>query len=305
MQKSKIDSLVATRLIGFAGLSLIATTFFFATVGNNLPAAGAANPEQLIDACWQETFKEEFDELRLWNPETRTGDWKTSYIWGSDIRINNELQYYIDPAQHGYSPFSLNDSILTITARPTPPDLRSKINNMPYISGALTTEEGFSQKFGRFEVRAKVPRGKGLWSAFWLLPSFESWPEGVAILPEIDVMESLGNEPNTFHTTLHTNQTGKLTSHAYDHTVDSRLSENFHLYSVVWTAETVSWYFNATKVAEHPTPKDFTQPKHFLLNLAVGGNWPGNPDSSTRFPAEYKIDYVRAWQPTKVSDPSC
>jgi len=56
---------------------------------------------------------------------------------------------------------------------------------MPYISGALTTEEGFSQKFGRFEVRAKVPRGKGLWSAFWLLPSFESWPEGVAILPEI------------------------------------------------------------------------------------------------------------------------
>jgi len=196
LQKSIVDSLVKTRLIGFAGLLsgllLIATTFFFATASNDLPAAAATNPEQLIDACWQETFKEEFDELRLWNPETRTGDWKTSYIWGSDIRINNELQYYIDPAQHGYSPFSLNDSILTITARPTPPDLRSKINNMPYISGALTTEEGFSQKYGRFEVRAKVPRGKGLWSAFWLLPSFESWPEGVAILPEILLKRSVG-----------------------------------------------------------------------------------------------------------------
>ena len=108
MQKSKVDSLVKTRFIGFAGLLsgllLIATTLFFATASNDLPAAATANPEQLIDACWQETFKEEFDELRLWNPETRTGDWKTSYIWGSDIRINNELQYYIDPAHMDTAP---------------------------------------------------------------------------------------------------------------------------------------------------------------------------------------------------------
>ena len=269
------------------------------------PADAKDSPAVLYDVCWSETFSEDFDDLSLWNPETRTGDWKTSYIWGNDIRINNELQYYIDPAQHGYNPFSLQDSILTITARPTPPDLRSKVNNMPYISGVLTTEEGFSQKYGRFEVRAQVPRGKGLWSAFWLLPSFDQWPEGVAILPELDVMESIGHEHNTFHTTLHTNQTGQLTSHPYDHTVTQKLSDDFHRYAVVWTENVVTWYFNDNKVAEHPTPDDFTRPKHFLLNLAVGGNWPGAPDNNTRFPANYRIDYVKAWQPSDSSDPRC
>lgn len=269
------------------------------------PSTAAGNPETLIDACWENTFTDEFDQLRLWNAETGTGDWKTSYIWGSDIRINNELQYYINPRKHGYNPFSLNDGILTITAQPTPPDLRSKVNNMPYISGVLTTEEGYSQKYGRFEAFAKVPRGKGLWSAFWLLPSFDQWPEGVAILPEIDVMESLGNEANTYHTTLHTNQTGKLTSHPYDHTVKQRLGDDFHLYSVVWTSEKVSWYLDKRKVAEHPTPKDFTEPKHFLLNLAVGGNWPGNPDSNTPFPAKFEIDYVKAWQPLSTDEARC
>lgn len=268
-------------------------------------AAEATHPTTLHDECWSPTFTEDFNELSLWNPETRTGDWKTSYIWGSDIRINNELQYYVDPREHGYNPFSLTDGILTISARPTPPDLLARVNNLPYISGALTTEEGFSQKYGRFEARLKVPRGKGLWAAFWLLPSFEQWPEGVAVLPEIDVMESLGNEPATFHTTLHTNQSGKLTSHPYDHTGQTVLSSDFHLYSAVWTAEKVSWYFNRRKVAEHPTPADFTRPKHFLLNLAVGGNWPGNPDVNTRFPARYEIDFVKAWVQADTNASRC
>lgn len=251
--------------------------------------------ETIVESCWQNSYTENFDELSLWNPETNTGAWKTSYIWGSDIIINNELQYYVDPRTHSYNPFSIDQGILTISAVRTPIELLSQVKNMPFVSGVLTTEKGFSQKYGRFEARLRVPKGQGLWSAFWLLPSFDQWPDGVAVLPEIDVMESLGHETKTFHTTLHTNQTGKLTSHPYDHTKNEVISDDFHLFSVVWDAKTVKWYYDKKKVAEHETPADFTRPVHFLLNLAVGGTWPGHPDRTTKFPARYQVDYVKAF----------
>ncbi len=284
-------------------MKLLSAIGVSATIGLlSLPLLSAKVAAQAInDACWQQSFSDDFNTLDLWDANTGTGQWKTSYIWGSDIIINNELQYYIDPRTHGINPFSIDNGILNITAQKTPAALVESVKNQPYISGSLTTENGFSQKYGRFEARVKVPRGKGLWSAFWLLPSFDQWPEGVAVLPEIDVMESLGHEHNTFHTTLHTNQNGKLESHPYDHTINTRISDNFHLYSVIWTPEKVEWYLDKQKVASHPTPSDFTQPVHFLLNLAVGGTWPGSPDRSTVFPASYQVDYVRAF----VEKPSC
>jgi len=263
-------------------------------VATTRPAWASNAPKQLDDLCWDERFRDDFNSIDYWNADTQTGQWRTRYIWDRDTIINNELQYYIDPKIHGLSPFAINDGILEITARRTPDSLKAKVNNAPFVSGVLTSEYGFSQKHGRFEVYAKVPRGRGLWSAFWLLPSFDRWPEGVAVLPEIDVMENLGHEPRTFHTTLHTNQNGKLESFPYDHTVRQVLSDKYHLYSVVWTEHSVDWYLDKRWVASHPTPKDFTRPVHFLLNLAVGGSWPGNPDSNTRFPATFSVDFVRA-----------
>lgn len=259
--------------------------------------ASIKGPETLNDSCWQVSFEDSFDELSLWSEpaEAGTAQWRTQYIWPRDTIINDEQQFYIDPTLHGISPFTINDGVLSIIAQPTPRALRGVVAGQPYVSGLLTTEKGFSQQYGRFEVRAKVPEGQGLWSAFWLLPSFESWPQGVAVLPEIDVMEHLGHQPTVFHTTLHTNQTGPLTSHPYDHTEDVSLTEGFHTYSVVWTAESVNWYLDGQWRAAHPTPQDFTRPVHFLLNLAVGGSWPGSPDATTEFPASYDIDYVRAY----------
>jgi beta-glucanase (GH16 family) len=255
------------------------------------------------DACWTLTFNEPFNELILWSPGNPDGRWKTSYIWEREIIINEELQYYVDPEIHGVSPFTIQDGILSITASRTPPEITEKYKlEQDYISGVLTTENNFSQKYGRFEARLKLPKGTGLWSAFWLLPSFEQWPEGIAILPEIDVMEHLGHEPSTFHTTLHTNQSGELESFPYDHTVKEDLTEDFHVYSVVWTPKDVTWYIDQEKVAHHPTPEDFTWPVHFLLNLAVGGSWPGNPDRTTQFPAHYEIDYVRAYRDNKTCE---
>jgi len=251
----------------------------------------------LDDACWSLSFEDSFDTLSLWDESDSdsTGLWRTRYIWGRGTIINNEQQFYLDPSEHDYSPFQIDDSVLSITATPTPRALRGVVEGQPYVSGVLTTEKSFAQQYGRFEVSAKVPSGQGLWSAFWLLPSFKQWPEGIAVLPEIDVMEHLGHQLNTYHTTLHTNQTGPLTSHPYDHTVKQRLTDNFHLYSVVWTPQSVSWYLDGQWKVSHPTPTDFTRPVHFLLNLAVGGNWPGSPDGSTQFPARFDVDYVRAW----------
>ncbi len=258
--------------------------------------AQSKSTAELDDSCWVETFSDEFDSIDFWDAQTQTGQWRTRYIWDRNIIINNELQYYIDPVEHGVSPFSTDNGILNITADRTPQELIGKVEGQDYVSGVLTSENGFAQKYGRFEASAKVPGGKGLWSAFWLLPSFDQWPEGVAVLPEIDVMENLGNENRTYHTTLHTNQNGKLESHPYDHTFKTDLTKDFHLYSVVWTPEKVDWYFDKKWVASHPTPQDFTRPVHFLLNLAVGGSWPGNPDRRTKFPATYSIDYVKAFK---------
>ena len=266
-----------------------------------LPGAAMAaidHSAPLDDRCWDQTFVEDFDTLDLYSSDTPDGRWKPGYIWSSDVIINQELQYYIDPSQFDdrYSPFSIDDGILTIEARPTPPEIASEVASQPYVSGVLTTENDFNQRWGRFEANIKVPAGRGLWSAFWLLPSFDQWPDGVAVLPEIDVMEFLGHEVRTVHTTLHTNQNGPLESHTFDHRTRDDLSARFHRYSVVWTADQVHWYLDREHLVSHPTPQDYTRPVHFLLNLAVGGTWPGNPDSRTRFPARMQVDSVTAWE---------
>ncbi|NND91918.1 MAG: glycoside hydrolase family 16 protein [Granulosicoccus sp.] len=259
------------------------------------PVSAQTGKQPLNDSCWELSFEDSFDELSLWKEESSEGLWRTRYIWPRDVIINEEQQFYIDPQVHGVSPFTVVDGVLSITATPTPAALQDKVSGQPYISGVLTTEKSFNQKYGRFEVSAQPPKGQGLWSAFWLLPSFNQWPEGVAVLPEIDVMEHLGHQPATYHTTLHTNQTGPLTSHPYHHSQGADLSDDFHLYSVVWTPESVSWFLDGQWKASHPTPEDFTRPVHFLLNLAVGGSWPGSPDATTEFPAKFRIDFVRAW----------
>jgi len=254
--------------------------------------------DQLNDQCWNTTFFEPFDDLRLASDSDDGQGWTTQYIWDRSTIINNELQYYVDPSSHPVNPFSVSDGVLTISATRTPENLLATTDGQEYISGVLTSRNWFEQKHGRFEVFAQVPKGQGLWSAFWMLPTHKQWPQGIAILPELDVMEHLGHQANTFHTTLHTNQSGKLTSHPYDHNRLADLTQGFHLYSTVWTDKEVSWYLDGKLKATHPTPSDFDNPKHFLLNLAVGGSWPGSPDDRTQFPAEYKVDYVRAMEPS-------
>lgn len=251
----------------------------------------------LESQCWTSTYIDEFDDLKLRDESTGEGQYDTRYIWDRETRINEELQYYIDPRLHqGVSPFSTSNGQLSITAAKTPAQLSGAVDAADYVSGVLTSRNGYSQQYGRFEVRAKMPAGRGLWPAFWLLPTFKQWPQGIAVLPEIDVMEFLGHEPNTYHTTVHSNQTGKLESFPSDQNGLPDLTTDFHTYTVVWTEKTIEWFFDGRRVKQHRTPDDLHVPMHFLLNLAVGGKWAGAPDRQTQFPASFLIDYVKIYK---------
>ncbi|WP_081928722.1 family 16 glycosylhydrolase [Microvirga sp. BSC39] len=235
-------------------------------------------------------FSEEFNtSLSLFNGTS--GTWKTTYFWGDrTLSGNNEQQFYVDPSYKnlGLNPFSVADGALTITAQKASPEVQAQINNLPYTSGVITSEQSFSMQYGYFEMRAELPAGSGLWPAFWMLPINGDWP------PELDIMEVLGGDPNVLHTTVHTKETGSHKSVGVaSGVVDT--SGGYHSYGVSWARDKITWYFDGVKVFETATPSDMHQPMYMIANLAVGG-WAGTPGADTIFPAEMKIDYIRAYQ---------
>ena len=137
-------------------------------------------------------------------------------------------------------------------------------------------------------MRAQLPAGQGLWPAFWLLPANGSGP------PEIDVMEVLGNNLTTLYTTALTNQTGTHTSSGTGTTVPN-MSLGYHTYGVDWEVDYITYYFDGQQIFKTATPADMHQPMYMIANLAVGGYWPGMADGTTPFPAQMKIDYIRAY----------
>lgn len=193
----------------------------------------------------------------------------------------------------GASPFRHDARDLQVIADHMPDRLRDAVPlRLPcdYLSGALVTYP-FGQLYGFFEIRARLPSGRGLWPAFWLLPCDLSWP------PEIDVMEVLGHDPSTVYTTVHTKQVGHNQHFGKAHRGDD-LSLDFNNFGVDWGPEQITFYLNRRAVFAYPTPGDLHKPCYLLLNLAVGaiGSWPGPPDQTTRFPAAMAVTYVRAWQ---------
>ena len=247
------------------------------------------------------TFVDDFDvlSLDLEKGSARAGTWQTNFGYGgvnSYTLVNNgELEVYVDPEFSGTGPTSLNlnpfqivDGKLEIIAQPLKEVVRQFAWGRSYSSGLLTSKKSFAQKYGLFEIRAKMPRGKGLWPAFWLLPANNTWP------PELDVLEILGDNPKKLYASWHSNAGEKHSSETKAIDVPDT-SEGFHTYSVYWTKDAIEWFFDDVQVASKPTPPDFHQPMYMLVNLAVGGAWPGAPDNSTQFPARYTIDWIRAY----------
>jgi serralysin len=241
------------------------------------------------------SFTEAFDgPLSIWDAERNpAGRWRPDYGYqgrdgvGSYTLVSNgELQIYVSPyfrdGRGGRldSPFRTEAGTLSIIAARSND---SSLFGYKYTSGLITTRPSFAQTYGYFEMRARLPAGKGLWPAFWLLPADGGWP------PEIDVMESVG-DPSKAYVTAHS----KL---AKSVGVEMKLTAGqFHTFAVAWDAKQLIWYLDGRETARQATPADLDKPMFMLVNLALGGGWAGAPDATTPFPAKFTIDYVRAYR---------
>jgi len=213
---------------------------------------------------------------------------------------NNELQYYTDRSQNSW----VKDGLLTIQALKetfTGPE-----GTREYTSARLRTKKRGDWKYGRFEIRAKLPYGQGLWPAIWMLPT--DWVYGGwATSGEIDIMELVGHDPATVYGTLHYG--GAYPDNVHSGTTYKlslgNFAMDFHVFTLEWWDSTeIRWYIDDSLYQvqtewysqgnEYPAP--FNQRFHMLLNVAVGGNWPGNPDNITSFPQRMEVDYVRVYQ---------
>lgn len=237
------------------------------------------------------TFDDEFNGFRRFTGGK--GVWRTTYRDGKaddeftirTIKGNKEVQLYVDPdfAHLGLDPFKVTNGVLEIRADRPPLQARPALRDYKYVSGMITTQPSFSQAYGYFEMRAKLPRGKGVWPAFWLLPADLGWP------PEVDIMESVG-DPSKYYVTYHS-------AAAKDTGTEVPIEpDQFHVFAVSWDPKSVVWYVDGREVKRLPTPPDMHKPMYMIANLALGGDWAGYPDATTPFPAVFAIDYIRAYR---------
>jgi beta-glucanase (GH16 family) len=276
-----------------------------------LPAAlmvGACNEDEKGDEnnnqngpegytlVWADEFDGSDLNTNNWTFETGDGtDYGLPEGWG-----NNELQIYTNSTDNAYLTSHGGENVLAITALKNGPD--------DYTSAKLTTEGLHSMLYGRLEIRAKVPQGQGLWPALWMLGDNRpviDWPG----CGEIDIMEVLGHQTDKMYTTLHfvkeENKKGELQD---VHELGGPLfSDDFHVYGVEWTPTEIKFLLDGNMVYKEPITtymKEFQRPFYAILNLAVGGFWPGNPDATTPFPATLYVDYVRYYAIDNLNAPS-
>jgi beta-glucanase (GH16 family) len=239
---------------------------------------------------WDLVWSDEFDSPD--GSSVDTGKWHVS---DTAAWVNGELEYYTPRIENVYieNPTG-NNGMLVIKA------LREDYETREYTSGSLNTRGKFDQLYGRFEARIKIPYGQGLWPAFWMLGSTGGWPQG----GEIDIMENIGKEPNIVHGTMH----GPGYSGAngiggpFALPEGQRFAEDFHLFAVEWEPKVIRWYvdnilYKTNTPADLPEGAEwvYDHPFYLILNVAVGGGWPGYPDDTTVFPQTMKVDYVRVY----------
>jgi beta-glucanase (GH16 family) len=247
-----------------------------------------------VNPNWKLVWSDEFDgdsiDTSKWNFEVN-----------GDGGGNNELQYYTDRPENA----KVENGHLLITAIKEDyrgPDGKSR----HYTSARMTTKGKFFWKYGRFEARIKMPKGKGTWPAFWLMPEDNVYG-GWARSGELDIVEVIGQTPNIAYGTIHYGDSWPHNTHTGDKfTLPSGdLSDDWHVYAVEWEEGQIRWYIDGqlyqtqtkwyTNGGNFPAP--FDQNFFIIFNFAVGGAWPGPPNSSTTFPQTMDVDYVRVYQP--------
>jgi len=237
---------------------------------------------------WTTFWTDEFDgnvlDPNAWTYETGNGDWG----WG-----NNELQYY----REGNNNTTLNDGKLIIEAK------KESFGSQEYTSARIITKDKIEFMHGRVDIRAKLPEGQGIWPALWMLGANinqAGWPA----CGEIDIMELVGHEPGTVHSTIHygsSNSDHQYTGKDKSLPGGEKFSEKFHVFSLLWQNNSMTFLMDDEEVVSYNASQingnyPFNQPFFFIFNIAVGGNWPGEPNASTVFPQQMVIDYIRVFQ---------
>jgi len=269
--------------------------------------------EPLIPVSLHRTFHDDFDQHPLlngkWAPHYAGGaSWPEARYWGGDgsdfkrkTTYNGEQQIYVDPRYGGRAttplgldPFKVRDGVLSIVASRTPPALKSVLFNNEYVSGILTTQSSFSQKYGYFEIRSKIPVGTGVWPAFWMLANDGGWP------PEIDVMEGRGQQPGDLVMTTHWRipATGVVKHCGFDFLVPDA-STDFHDYGVLWARDRIVYFIDRKPVSEIKVPVGFHDPMYMIVNLAMGSKFfkgVGIVDGESPDTVEFEIDRISAYQ---------
>jgi beta-glucanase (GH16 family) len=266
-------------------------------LANALALAQTRNP---ASSNWTLTWSDEFNgsngsavDSSKWISETGGNGWG-----------NDELEYYTNRLQNAHQ----QDGNLVIRV------LKEKYTGddgvtRDYSSARLKTLGKFTQTYGRFEARIKIPRGQGIWPAFWMLGDDidkAQWPT----CGEIDIMENIGKEPALIHGTIHgPGYSGsKGISALYALASSQKFADDFHLFAVEWEPAAIRFYVDDHLYASR-TPADlppgtrwvYDHPFFLLLNVAVGGGWPGSPDASSAFPQTMLVDYVRAYRRANTS----
>jgi beta-glucanase (GH16 family) len=231
--------------------------------------------------------------------------------WGTEIggsgNGNNELQYYTNSA--GNSALDGNGNLVITARRENPSNLQCWYGTCQYTSARLNTSGHFTAQYGRLEARIRAPRGQGIWPAFWALGSnigSVGWPQS----GEIDIMEQIGREPSTNHGSLHgPGYSGGSPLTGTYNLPSGTFADAFHTFAADWSPAGISFSVDGT-VYETQTPGNtrgnpwvFDHPFFLILNLAVGGSFPGSPDGSTQFPQQLVVDYVHVFAPDGTNPP--
>jgi beta-glucanase (GH16 family) len=256
-----------------------------------------ADPAETLPGSWQLTWSDEFKQPDGSKPDPA----KWGYDIGGGGYGNNEMEFYTDRTNN----VRVEDGKLIIEAQ------QENYSGKHYTSGRILTQGKFSWTYGLFEARIKIPRGQGIWPAFWMLGtgiSSNSWPD----CGEIDIMENIGREPGTVHGTVH--GPGYSGAHGIGKPVSLPdkvvVADDFHIFAVDCEPGSVSWFLDGKKyfsITPSSLPENsrwvFDQPKFLLLNLAIGGYWPGYPDATSTYPQRMVVDYVRVYQKSPVASP--
>jgi len=247
----------------------------------------STDEKQTVTTMNNLVFQDEFNE----NGAPNSSYWSYNIGTGSGGWGNNELQYYTDRPQN----VVVENGMLKITAR------RELYMGSNYTSARILTKGKVEQKYGRIEARIKLPLGQGLWPAFWMLGADideVGWPS----CGEIDIMEYLGNNPITAFGTVHGPGYSGGESISKNLTLtNSRFDTEFHIFGIEWGENYINFYID-DKLYNQITPEDvsgewvFNKPFYIILNVAVGGNLPGSPNTQTAFPQTMFVDYIRIYQ---------